>query len=140
MMTILGVGFALAESWARRGPLSSRPMLFVVNSILQSVSHVVSCYSQHINLGDLIPEKSRAYCASVGVYVLLRMTRIAPIRVAAKKMEAYCSQFPAMIPTLSPTPMPIPKSARASKPLWWLSSLYVHLAPVQGITSPSRVP
>ena len=61
--------------------------------------------------------------ASVGVYVLLRITRIAPILVAAKKTEAYCSQLPAMMPTLSPTPMPISRRAAASRRLWWLSSL-----------------
>lgn len=65
---------------------------------------------------------------------------MAPMRVAAKKTEAYCSQFPAMMPTRSPTLMPMSSMAWASRRLWWLSSLYVHRAPVQGITRASWVP
>jgi acetylornithine deacetylase/succinyl-diaminopimelate desuccinylase-like protein len=48
---------------------------------------------------------------------------ILPSRATAKKTAAYCSQFPAMMPTLSPGPIPMDSSERARSRLWWLSSL-----------------
>jgi hypothetical protein len=114
---------------SRSGPLSKRDIVVDVKSI----RHSVTISTWHPDVRENILVCFNAYSISVAVYVLLRVTHIAPTLAQAKNSAMYLSQFPLIIPTLSRGRTPYFKSARASKLDSSQSFRYVHRAPVHGI-------
>lgn len=119
-MTTLGA-LSLAATCASSGSLFVLPIFLVVKKTLHAVN-------------------SSPYMASEGVYVLLRITRMAPILTTAKKTAAYCSQLPAMMATRSPCRIPSASRARAIRLDCRRRSSYDQRAPVHGMLMQSASP